>query len=804
MHLLRLALVWGILALVLAQQFQFDFGDDLTANSSQHHQSSDDLLWGPYRSSLYFGLRPRIPKSLLAGLMWFNIDSYEGFGQMRHFYEQGDDLEKANWVQFDPRIGGRQIIKDNNCHITISIDFIKSKDGKSWGVKVKAKPYPGFESVKTSFIFYAGLEGEGIHGRTGLLEIDEGSRSVLGYKKEVILRGSSEDLGLFDIIINRGKSTKNNRKVEPFRKDLDISKAHHLSLSVPDDNVWKAKDIFMTLIQESIQDLMENVPNFREIPIDQAFVLRDINKFTGNLHFVQNIYQGSCDFDVVFKNAETPEDDQINFGNIEDKVRNGLQRINRKFSENFQLQSPFNNLKKYSTFARELVSGLLGGLTYMHGDSLVDRTSSSDEESFEEKELVGEIEGPSELFTLVPSRPFFPRGFYWDEGFHLLPLLQHDPSLVLDILKSWFNLIDENGWIAREQILGPEARSRVPEKFQVQDPLILNPPTLMMVFSELLTKVSDTSYMAQSDTVDFNQTQLGDQLLQKEELLLFAKKIYPKLKLHFQLFRTSQKGIIEEFDRGANEEAYRWRGRTLSHCLASGLDDYPRPLPADVAELNVDLLSWIGVMARSMKMLAEFLQVSKDFNEYLKIEKDVISNIELLHWSTENTFCDLTVDENDKNVHSCHKGYISIFPFLTKLIRVDDVSKLELVVDLISDPEEIWSDFGVRSLSKKDMYYKTEENYWRSPIWININYMILESLIFYRQHSTFSVETNEKFKSTYSQLRLNLVNNVKNQWDKTGFVWEQYDDSDGTAKGAKNFLGWSSLVVLIMKMPPSI
>lgn len=31
----------------------------------------------------------------------------------------------------------------------------------------------------------------------------------------------------------------------------------------------------------------------------------------------------------------------------------------------------------------------------------------------------------------------------------------------LEILKDWFSLIDENGWVGREQILGEEARSKV-------------------------------------------------------------------------------------------------------------------------------------------------------------------------------------------------------------------------------------------------------------------------------------------------------------------------------------------------------
>jgi hypothetical protein len=35
------------------------------------------LLWGPYRPNLYFGVRPRIPKSLMGGLMWTRVEDYQ-------------------------------------------------------------------------------------------------------------------------------------------------------------------------------------------------------------------------------------------------------------------------------------------------------------------------------------------------------------------------------------------------------------------------------------------------------------------------------------------------------------------------------------------------------------------------------------------------------------------------------------------------------------------------------------------------------------------------------------------------------
>lgn len=40
-------------------------------------QQDESLLWGPYRPNLYFGVRPRIPKSFMGGLMWSRVDNFQ-------------------------------------------------------------------------------------------------------------------------------------------------------------------------------------------------------------------------------------------------------------------------------------------------------------------------------------------------------------------------------------------------------------------------------------------------------------------------------------------------------------------------------------------------------------------------------------------------------------------------------------------------------------------------------------------------------------------------------------------------------
>lgn len=41
--------------------------------------SNSSLLWGTYRPNLYFGTRPRIPESVMTGLMWFDASDFQGF-----------------------------------------------------------------------------------------------------------------------------------------------------------------------------------------------------------------------------------------------------------------------------------------------------------------------------------------------------------------------------------------------------------------------------------------------------------------------------------------------------------------------------------------------------------------------------------------------------------------------------------------------------------------------------------------------------------------------------------------------------
>ena len=290
--------------------------------------------------------------------------------------------------------------------------------------------------------------------------------------------------------------------------------------------------------------------------------------------------------------------------------------------------------------------------------------------------------------------------------------------------------MDEDGWIAREQIIGSEARSKVPPEFTIQYPHYANPPTLFIILEAFVDKIKNKTPSQKPIDGDAAEN-LRSAYVQHPELgEEYIRTFYPLLKKHYFWYRNTQKGDIKSYDREAfsTKEAYRWRGRSIQHILTSGLDDYPRAQPPHPGELHVDLISWMGMMTRSLRRIAETLGETEDAEEFRAYETAIERNIDDLHWDDqEQTFCDATIDDYEESVHVCHKGYISIMPFLTGMIGPNS-PRLKPILNLIQDPKELWTDYGIRSLSKKDKFYGTAENYWRSPIWININYLVVKNL----------------------------------------------------------------------------
>lgn len=772
---LMLALCWlgTLLAGFAAVAAATPTDDESILHAEVARQNNQSLLWGPYRPNLYFGVRPRIPKSLMTGLMWGKIETYTDFQHsafppvvpvtplplspappwplhcvgtdkhsttpptaIRYTCEQNEGMKGYGWEEYDPRRGGIQSIHDIENGVDITTSFVKvpgGAHGGNWAARIKGvlkEETP--KDQKTIVVFYVSQEGDNSELQSLAGE------SEVGYDGDVTLKGRSDTLGNYKLVVTQGDG------VQP-KSDHDISSIRGpgqtvvQALTYSDEHIWQAKPIFFKQLKEGVDWLVENKYDAVDPPPPWQVYLLTNRPGAGNVQIVQKVFEGDFEFDVLFSSESAGKD--ITSADLEREIKETTESFGERFSSVFAPKAPFN-ADKFKKFGRSMFSNLIGGIGYFYGESVADRSYApeydEENEGFWEETAQARarnqqaMEGPYELFTSIPSRPFFPRGFLWDEGFHLLPIADWDTDLTLEIVKSWFNLMDEDGWIGREQILGAEARSKVPQEFQTQYPHYANPPTLFLVIDAFVEKLRRTNGSLPASRERFSQDEsLATASLDNPEVgIEYLRHLYPLLQRQFNWFRKTQAGDIKSYDREAysSKEAYRWRGRTTTHCLTSGLDDYPRPQPPHPGELHVDLMSWVGVMAKSLINIGDALGLAEDVDGYRKILTAIEHNLDDLHWSEEEgCYCDATIDEFEENKLVCHKGYISLFPFLTGLLKPDS-PKLGKLLKLIGDEKELWSPYGLRSLSKADEAYGSAENYWRSPIWININYLAITQL----------------------------------------------------------------------------
>ena len=125
------------------------------------------------------------------------------------------------------------------------------------------------------------------------------------------------------------------------------------------------------------------------------------------------VYQVNADLpfemDIEFENND--QEAPPPFGELYTAALSQKQAyFNKKFEETFGLQEKYGDQSQKIKFAQAAMSNMIGGIGYFYGHSLV--------QSVYQTSPVKYWDGP--LFTGVPSRSFFPRGFLWDEGFHNL------------------------------------------------------------------------------------------------------------------------------------------------------------------------------------------------------------------------------------------------------------------------------------------------------------------------------------------------------------------------------------------------
>lgn len=235
----------GGLALLLLNAFL------ATAQESVFSKASNDsLLWGPYRPNLYFGIRPKLPKSIITGLLWSRVEDYQSIQHSTRFTcEQNEDIAGYGWDAYDPRTGGVQTMHDKGNGIDLTTEFVKFDEGRGgWGARIKgvpredAEPSLGsqgnvMEQLKTSVWFTVGVEGLGSIEAEGADAAEE-----FGYDGDVVFSGQTNDLGEFKLTISEDsdKATHPVHNHPSFHKKPLLHTFLH-SVQAPDEALWQSK-----------------------------------------------------------------------------------------------------------------------------------------------------------------------------------------------------------------------------------------------------------------------------------------------------------------------------------------------------------------------------------------------------------------------------------------------------------------------------------------------------------------------------------------------------------------------------------
>ncbi|XP_028112068.1 mannosyl-oligosaccharide glucosidase GCS1 isoform X6 [Camellia sinensis] len=745
---------------------------DLPQFQGDHKES---LYWGTYRPNVYLGIRARTPQSLVAGLMWLGLKDGRYF--MRHVCQDSDELKTYGWTLHNGRDYGRQMLVDQD--MTLITSFLKSKEdgsgyGGDWAVRIDVQSEN--EEMQTVHLFFYLADEDG-----NALSL---SRETLNIRENSLLAfGSRTDVGSWNLNL----------------ESMDDLEVHYSGFRTP--HIHNLSD----LVQ---QNLGAQVRKFGRLQLsdtsdDSSNIL--VFQISGRIYFRT---------DVAFVSRTGLKDSRLKerlssltgtllTSQLDEKEK----EFDDKFKKCFNLADELDS-ESIST-GKAAVASLLGGIGYFYGQSKISVPSNSNFKSGENYILYW----PAELYTAVPSRPFFPRGFLWDEGFHQLLIWRWDIHISLDIIGHWLDLMNVDGWIPREQILGDEARSKVPEEFIIQHPTNGNPPTLFLVLRDLVCGMKRNKFTA----------------TERDQISSVLDRAFVRLEAWFQWFNTTQ--------LGKDMSSYFWHGRDNAtmrelnpKTLTSGLDDYPRASHPTEDERHLDLRCWMFLAADCLHSISKLLQKEHELGKEYDSTAKLLSNFEILNQmhfdDAHGTYLDfgnhtekvrLSWREVMGNNHYAsrelvrevleqprlrfvpHIGYVSLFPFVAGIIPPDSTI-LEQQLNLISNRSILWTDYGLRSLSKTSsmyMKYNTEHDapYWRGPIWMNINYMILSSL---HRYSKENGPYRDKAKIIYNDLRSNLIRNVVKNYQQTGYFWEQFDQKKGKGKGARVFTGWTSLVLLIM------
>ncbi|EGG23802.1 glycoside hydrolase family 63 protein [Cavenderia fasciculata] len=772
---------------------------------------NEKLYWGTYKPHLYHALKSRSKQPITAGLIWSvpNIDKL----YTRYLHRVGgqaiDGVERYEWIRHDGYNYGEQEIEDKAGNLKLIISFIK-KDKTNWSVRVSGSQLNTTKPVPMTSLFYYIQDESMTDQKDGKGLTYSQTDGVSKGEKDVYIDGSHPELGRYTMTLSNLDATNTPKSSMFLDTQPSVQDWRYYGQSETSDNRW---DIPTVMFDESTKEHIQSYYSkwlSSEKKQQTVFVptLPNIVEKNSNLLVVQRVLTAPFNVEISFTCHGEKELSQAKLKETFTKIsRTNFDEIwdqhNRKFETKYELKFPVNKFvtDEYRKFGKIVLSNMFGGIGFWSGniqyrDPITNKI---------------QIAPDSTLFGTTPSRAIFGRPFLWDEGLHQLVVGHFDSDMSLEILSSWLNTMDANGWIAHDQILDREIASFALENNKnediVQSPRVLNPPTILMAIDRLIDQV----YQCLQGTSNTQSTVTSDCKNESARILEFLRAAYPRLGKYYQYF-------WDTLESDKVPKLFSWKMDHLSKSnlkngtavlIASGMTDYPRCnfgscnsqnelFEQEENYLHLDAAAWVAYAAGRMARIAETIKESSQ--DYRNDKSVVLEQLKKYHWDPYTSkYYDVKITTTKPTIKVEKVDVYGILNFMPLLLGLEDSNDRYLLdkLNAVKDIRGLWSRHGLRSLAVRDPYFNSNNHEWRGAIWINYNYILTNAI-----HTKYMVEPPKaakiSFYETYHSLRHNLVHNVYLVYRDSGFIWEQYHSIEGNGQGAHPFCGSTSLVLLIL------
>ena len=212
--------------------------------------------------------------------------------------------------------------------------------------------------------------------------------------------------------------------------------------------------------------------------------------------------------------------------------------------------------------------------------------------------------------------------------------------------------------------------------------------------------------------------------------------------------------------------------------VESGTDNSPAvsDSPSSTTE-GVDLQCYLYREYLSLAFLAERLGQAEKAKAYREKARGLKELVQKLMWSEKDgTYWNI---DSRSGTAVKIKAWTNFVPLWAGISTSTQAARM--IGDHLLNPAEFWSPHGVRTLSRDEPLYDAQAGYWRGPVWILSNYLMMHGLL------------NYGFKAQAVELADKTQRLLVEDFQKSGGMNENYNPETGAPDASGHFVSWNLL-----------